>query len=87
MPEFAKLAPEFDGKSSDPVDAENWVTGVEKAFSAFEVPARLQMPMAEFQLKIDANDWWRNTKANLQEPVDWEGYLDRLRKHGESCTP
>ena len=57
LPEFAKLAPEFDGRSSDPVDVENWVTIVEKAFSAFEVPNRLKMPMAEFQLKLSANDW------------------------------
>ena len=48
LPEFAKLAPEFDGRSSDPVDAENWVTVVEKAFSAFEVLDRLKIPMAEF---------------------------------------
>ena len=55
LPEFAKLAPEFDGKSSDPVDSENWVGRVEKAFAAFEIPDRKKMPMAEFQLKDDAN--------------------------------
>ena len=74
MPEFAKLAPEFDGKSSDPVDAENWVGRVEKAFAAFEIPDRKKMPMAEFQLKDDANVWWQNEKVNLPEPVDWNGF-------------
>ena len=57
MPEFAKLVPEFDRKSSDLVDTENWVIRVEKIFLAFEVPDKLKMPMAEFQLKLNANDW------------------------------
>ena len=65
MFEFAKLAPQFDGKSSDLVDAENSVVRVEKAFSTFEVSHRMKMLMAEFQLKVNANDWWRNEKANL----------------------
>ena len=41
------------------------MVGVEKAFSAFEIPGRMKMQMAEFQLKVNANDWWRNEKANL----------------------
>ena len=48
LPEFAKLVSEFDGKSSDLVDAENWVGRVEKAFAAFEIPDRKKMPMAAF---------------------------------------
>ena len=48
LPEFSKLAPRFDGKSSDPVDAENWIMRVEKSFSAFEVPERMKMPLTEF---------------------------------------
>ena len=48
MPEFAKLVPKFDRESFDLVDAENWVVGVEKAFSIFEIPDRMMMPMAEF---------------------------------------
>ena len=60
LPEFAKLAPEFDGRSYDPIDAENWVGHVEKAFAAFEIPDRKKMSMAgfqmaELQLKDDAN--------------------------------
>ena len=74
LPEFAKLAPEFDGKSSNPVDAKNWVGHVEKAFAAFEIPDRKKTPMAEFQLKDDANVWWQNEKVNLPEPVDWNGF-------------
>ena len=74
LPEFSKLAPQFDGKSFDPVDAENWVMRVKKSFSAFEVPERMKMPLAEFQLDEVADDWWKNEKANLPEPVGWEGF-------------
>ena len=57
MPDFAKLAPEFFGDSSDPAVAENWVAEVEKSFAAFNVPEEMKMPLAEFQLKKLANDW------------------------------
>ena len=56
LTEFSKLAPKFNGRSFDPVDAENWVMGVEKSFTAFEVAERMKMPYAEFQLEESAND-------------------------------
>ena len=74
LPEFSKLAPQFDGKSLDLVDAENWVMRVEKPFSAFEVPEWMKMPLAEFQLNELADDWWKNERANLPKPVGWEGF-------------
>ena len=74
LPEFSKLAPRFDGKSSDPMDAENWIMRVEKSFSAFEVPERMKMPLAEFQLDVVVDDWWKYEKANLPEPVGWERF-------------
>ena len=54
--EFSKLAPKFNGKSTDPVDAENWVMGMEKSFAAFDVAERMKMPYVEFQLKESVND-------------------------------
>ena len=74
LPEFSKLALKFNGKSSDPVDAKNWVMRVEKSFSAFEVLERMKIPFVEFQLEKTADDWWKNEKANLPEPVSWEGF-------------
>ena len=47
---------------------------VEKSFSAFEVTRRMKMPLVEFQLDEVADDWWKNEKANLLEPVGWEGF-------------
>ena len=57
LPELAELAPDFDGRSSDPVVAENWVTEMTKTFKAFNVSEAMKMPLAEFQLKATANDW------------------------------
>ena len=74
LPEFSKLIPKFNGRSFNPVDAENLVRGVEKAFLAFKVANRMKMPLAEFQLKESANDWYKNEKANLQEPVNWDEF-------------
>ena len=74
MPDFAKLAPEFYGDSSDPTVAENWVTEVEKSFAAFSVPEEMKMPLAEFQLKKLANDWWVSEKASQRGVVNWAGF-------------
>ena len=57
LPEFSKLAPQFHGKSTDPLDAEFWVTEVEKAFSGCRITDENKMALAEYQLKLDANDW------------------------------
>ena len=74
LPEFTKLAPEFNGELSDSAVAENWVTEVEKSFKAFNVLEAMKMPLAEFQLKKAANDWWVSEKVGRQEAVDWTGF-------------
>ena len=56
LTEFSKLAPRFNGRLNDPVDAENWIMGVEKSFVAFDVVERMKMPYAEFQLEEFADD-------------------------------
>ena len=74
LPEFVKLAPTFDGKSSDPTVAETWINEVEKAFAACQIADEAKMGLAEYQLKQNANDWWAPKKANLREPTTWEGF-------------
>ena len=74
LPEFVKLAPIFDGKSSDLTVAENWINEVEKAFSACQIADDAKMALAKYQLKQSANDWWAPKKANLREPATWEGF-------------
>ena len=74
LPEFSKLAPQFDGKSNDPVDAKFWVTEVEKAFSGCRITKENKMALAEYQLKSYANDWWAAKKRNTAEAITWEGF-------------
>ena len=80
LPEFAKLAPEFDGKSPDPVVAENWVIEIEKTFKASNVSEAMKMPLAEFQLKDTANDWWVGEKAGQQAEVTWTAFKELFYK-------
>ena len=47
LPEFSKLVPQFDGKSSDPTDAKFWVTEVEKSFSGCRIIEGNKMALAE----------------------------------------
>jgi len=87
LPEFAKLAPVFDGKSSDPVVAENWVTEMEKTFKAFSMPEAMKMPLAEFQMKDTANDWWVGQKAGQQGEVSWTAFKEMFyRKYFPQST-
>ena len=45
---FSKLAPKFNERSSNLIDAENWVMSVAKSFPAFEVADRMKIPLTEF---------------------------------------
>ena len=74
LPEFSKLAPQFDGKSSDLADAEFWLTEIKKAFSGCRITKENKMALAEYQLKSDANDWWVAKKRNVADPITWEGF-------------
>ena len=77
LPEFVKLAPSFNGKSTDPAQAETWIAEVEKAFRACQVETdEAKMGLAEYQLKEEANNWWIFKKANLREPVTWEQFKE-----------
>ena len=80
LPEFAKLAPDFNGRSPDPVVAENWVTEMEKSFKAFNVSEAMKMLLAKFQLQTTTNDWWVNEKASQQAEVNWTGFKDLFYK-------
>ena len=48
MTEFTKIAPQFNGRSSNPVDAEYWINEVEKAFRVGQIPDDMKVLLAEF---------------------------------------
>ena len=66
LTEFTKIAPQFNGRSSDPANAEYWINEVEKAFKAGQIPDDMKVPLVEFQLKERANDWWVTLKPNIR---------------------
>ena len=70
-PKFLKVAPTFDSRSPDPTIAEHWMNKVEKAFTIYEMPDQFKVPLAEFQLKMDTNNWWTTKKLNVGEPITW----------------
>ena len=64
--EFTKLASKFNGRSSDPADAEFWMNEIEKAFRASETPEDMKVPLLEYQLKERVNDWWVAMKPTIR---------------------
>ena len=46
LSEFAKLAPQFSGRSTDPANAEYWINEIEKAFRAGDILEDMMVPLA-----------------------------------------
>ena len=69
LPEFAKLAKEFYGDRDDPTGPESWIDDLEKAFDACAIPEERKISLAVFQLKKDANNWWRQERLSMVEPT------------------
>ena len=88
LTEFTKIVPQFNGRSSDPADAEYWINEVEKAFRVGQIPEDMKVPLAEFQLKERVNDWWVTLKPNIKvEELTWQGFKDRFYlRHFPSST-
>ena len=79
LTEFTKIAPQFNGQSSDPADVEYWINEVEKAFRARQITDDMKVSLVEFQLKKRANDWWVTLKSNIRvEEMTWQGFKDRF---------
>ena len=69
LPEFAKLMKEFHGDRDDPTSPESWIEDLEKAFDAYAIPDDRKLILAVFQLKKDANNWWRYERIGIVEPT------------------
>ncbi|KAH7855338.1 hypothetical protein Vadar_023846 [Vaccinium darrowii] len=66
---FKKLFPaEFDG-SINPVDAENWLKGVERVLVAMGVTDEQRVTLATFNLKGEALIWWEAIQRQLTAPL------------------
>ncbi|BBN67402.1 cold shock domain protein 1, partial [Prunus dulcis] len=61
-------AKEFVG-STDPAEAELWITDVERIFEVLECPAEDRVRLATFLLKGNAYHWWKAVKRGYENPA------------------
>ncbi|KAI5336040.1 hypothetical protein L3X38_026174 [Prunus dulcis] len=68
-------AREFVG-STDPAEAELWITDVERIFEVLECPAEDRVRLATFLLKGNAYHWWKAVKRGYENPaaINWEEF-------------
>ncbi|KAI5348622.1 hypothetical protein L3X38_001509 [Prunus dulcis] len=68
-------AKEFVG-STDPAEAELWITDVERIFEVLECPAEDRVRLATFLLKGNAYHWWKAVKRGYENPaaINWEEF-------------
>ncbi|XP_031394177.1 uncharacterized protein LOC116205681 [Punica granatum] len=62
---FRKYGPSSFSGSADPIEAENWIAGMERIFSIMEVSDTQRVALATFMLEGDAQYWWEATQRRL----------------------
>ncbi|KAI5339093.1 hypothetical protein L3X38_018365 [Prunus dulcis] len=81
-------AREFVG-STNPAEAESWITEVERIFGVLKCPVGDRVHLATFLLKGNAYLWWKAVKKGYENPaaINWEEFqrswlpdVDDLRK-------
>nr|GFD52110.1 zinc finger, CCHC-type, retrotransposon Gag domain protein [Tanacetum cinerariifolium] len=63
---FTKLKPVAFQSAATPVEAEDWITHMEKLFKVLGCPDNFKTRLAAFKLEGDALSWW---KAHLRTQV------------------
>ncbi|XP_028099780.1 uncharacterized protein LOC114299271 [Camellia sinensis] len=80
--EFKKIALAFDG-ATDPLEAEKWLTEMEKLFPVFECTDDQKVTYATFMLQGIANDWWQMEKRIHEHdanPYTWERFKNAFNE-------
>ena len=70
--------PTFSG-TTDPIEAEKWLTEIEKTFSVLDCYEEDKVSRATYMLQGDAYDWWLMTKrqhADNAEPFTWKKFQE-----------
>ncbi|GJS27858.1 reverse transcriptase domain-containing protein [Tanacetum coccineum] len=73
---FTKLKPLAFRSAATPVEAEDWITHMEKLFQVLGCPDNFKTRLAAFKLEGDALSWW---KAHLRTQQRYE------REYGSIC--
>ncbi|XP_028109668.1 uncharacterized protein LOC114308295 [Camellia sinensis] len=80
--EFKKIALAFDG-ATDPLEAEKWLTEMEKLFPIFECTDDQKVTYATFMLQWIPNDWWQMEKRIHEHdanPYTWERFKNAFNE-------
>ncbi|XP_071718845.1 uncharacterized protein [Rutidosis leptorrhynchoides] len=70
-----------DDTASTPVEAENWITHIEKIYRVLGCEERLWVPLAVYKLEGDAQRWWialRQAKGGIdfEDSLDWVDFKE-----------
>ncbi|XP_028099027.1 uncharacterized protein LOC114298613 [Camellia sinensis] len=79
---FRKIALAFD-EAIDPLEAEKWLTEMEKLFPVFECTDDQKVIYATFMLQGIANDWWQMEKRIHEHdanPYTWERFKNAFNE-------
>ncbi|CAL2267430.1 unnamed protein product [Prunus armeniaca] len=62
--------------STDPAEAESWISDVERIFEVLECPDGDRVHLATFLLKGNAYHWWKAAKMGYENPaaITWEEF-------------
>nr|GFB79426.1 hypothetical protein [Tanacetum cinerariifolium] len=59
---FQKQKPQTFSSASTPVEAENWITHIEKIFEVLGCGDQFKARLATYKLEGDTHSWWRDYK-------------------------
>lgn len=78
---FLRLKPPAFLGSANPMEADDWLTEIEKVFNAMHCPEEEKVALATFKLHGGAFDWWsvHKTKYPTDYLVTWATFKEEFR--------
>lgn len=76
--EFKKLSPPAFGGTTDPLEAEKWLTEIEKTFTVLPCTEEEKVSRAAYMLQGSAHDWWLMVQRQHEDDglLTWNGFRD-----------
>jgi hypothetical protein len=87
LAEFLRIRPTTFPQAKDPMDAEDWLKGVERKLVKAQCTDREKVLFATHQLYGTATNWWEtyyNTHVNV-DTITWNEFKARFRTHYVPC--
>ena len=85
LEKFQKQKPEAFHGGQTALDAENWISHLEKIFEVLDCTESQRVLMATYKLEGDANRWWQAAKVaggeGYVEALAWRDFKDVFYQH------